>query len=71
MIQLKDMLVPLFVGGMIRIIAVYIGMYIDSGVLGQLHYTDIDYSVFSHAARYTGVTVCGVVVVFLPYLSAL
>lgn len=48
---MQDMIWPLVIGVVVRIAAVYIGIYVDSGVFGQLQYTDIDYSVFTNAAR--------------------
>lgn len=51
MLSTKDMVYPLIVGAALRAIAIYVGIFIDSGVFGQLQYTDIDYSVFSSAAR--------------------
>ena len=43
----------IIVGTIIRICAVYMGIFIDSLTDLQLQYTDIDYHVFSDAARYS------------------
>ena len=51
-VTLSGILPQVIIGLIIRICAIYFGLVLDAGYLGQLRYTDIDYSVFLESSKY-------------------